>query len=327
LKILLSLFLFCSLHADQFAFELYNDYFAKTDMHFTNGMALSWLDSDGIKEDGNATPLYSHLMLQTISALPFVDIKEYKNYIAGASLSQLIFTPKDTTKRTIQLDDMPYAGYLALSLFEFEWDEKSFKEYRLDLGVVGAQSGAGELQQQFHRTIRENIPQGWDTQIGTHYIVNAMWRYGEKSWSGSSGGYEMDWFNQGGVQVGNFVDDAYIGTMFRFGKNYTKNFNVHYPYLREEAALLHVSKPHKGFGWSVTTGLSAEALAYFYLFDAAQSRGYNTRLNPIDASAYLGADLYMGKHKVTLMYQAQSSYLQSQKEIDLFGGLQYSYQF
>ena len=37
-----------------------------------------------------------------------------------------------------------------------------------------------------------------------------------------------------------------------------------------------------------------------------------TKLNPIDASAHLGTDFYIENHKLTLIYQAQSSYLQSQ---------------
>ena len=317
-----------TLHADQFAFQLYNDYFARTDKHFTNGVALSWIDSDGFVDDANATPLYSHIMFQVVNAIPCTNSDKYKHYTAGASISQIMLTPKDTTKKTVQYDDMPYAGYLALSLFEFEWDEKSFKEYRLDLGVIGSESGAANLQQGFHRFLKEAVPQGWDTQLGTHYVVNALYRYGEKSWTkSSSDGNNMDWFNHAGVQVGNFITDAFAGTMFRFGHNYTENFNVHYPYLREEASFLHVDKPHKGFGWSVSTGLNLEALAYLYPFDAANKLGYQDTLNPVDASVYLGTDLSYGAHKLTLMYQAQSSYLIKQKEVDIFGGLLYSYQF
>ncbi len=158
-----------TLHADQFAFEFYNDYFAHTDKHFTNGFAFSWMDSDGVVADANATPLYSHLMLKIVDAIPFVDVDQYKNYTAGVSISQIMLTPQDTTKKTVQYNDMPYTGYTALSLFEFEWDQKSFKEYRLDLGVIGSESGAGELQHGFHRLLNEAAPQGWDTQLSTHY--------------------------------------------------------------------------------------------------------------------------------------------------------------
>ena len=324
----LGLFFTLTLHADQFAFQIYNDYFAHTDKHFTNGVVISWMDSDGLIEDANSTPLYSHFMFKVVNSIPFVNPDQYKYYTAGVSISQIMLTPQDTTKKTVQYNDMPYAGYMALSLFEFQWDEKSFKEYRVDLGVIGPESGAGNLQRGFHKFLNEAQPQGWNTQLTTHYVVNALYRYGEKSWVKQSvDGHNMDWFNQAGVQVGNYVCDAYAGTMFRYGHNYTENFNVHYPYLREEASFLHVDKPHEGFGWSVATGLNVEAVAYLYPFTAATKLGYQTKLNPINASAYLGTDLCYGAHKLTLMYQAQSSYLMAQKEVDIFGGLLYSYQF
>ncbi len=324
----LGFFLSLTLHADQFAFEFYNDYFARTDKHFTNGVCMSWMDSDGVNNELNTTSLYTHIMFNVINAIPYLDRQEYKNFTAGVSLSQIMLTPKDTTKKTVQYNDMPYAGYLALSLFEFKWDQKSFKEYRLDLGVIGKESGAGDLQYGFHKLLNEQRPQGWDTQLGTHYVANALYRYGEKSWTKQSAdGDDMDWFNHAGVQIGNYVSDLFAGTMFRFGKNYTQNFNVHYPYLREEASFLHVDKPHKGFGWSLAAGLNVEALAYLYPFDAANKLGYQDTINPVNASAYLGTDLCYGAHKLTLMYQAQSSYLMKQKEVDIFGGLLYSYQF
>lgn len=322
--------LLCSvtLHADQSSFLFYNDYFAGTDKHFTNGFALSWLDSDKNKADFNSTSGFSTFMLSIVDTIPYVDGNEYKNYVAGASLSQMMLTPKNTKVSTPQYDDIPYAGYLALSMYLFQWDSKSFKEYRVDIGVVGKESGAADLQKSFHKLIHDQVPQGWDTQLGTHYVVNPLFRYGEKSWKKDGvSGMSMDWFNHFGFQAGNFTTDAFAGTMFRFGKNYYKNFNVHYPYLREEASLLHVDKTHKGFGWSVTTGVNTELLLYSYIIDTAKNRGYHIDKNLVNASLYLGGDIYYDTHKLTFFYQAQSSYIISQKTFDIYGGLIYTYQF
>ena len=322
--------LLCSvtLYADQFSIQFYNDYFAGADKHFTNGFALSWLDSDKNKADSNSSSGYSTLLLHIVDTIPSVNIDNYKNYTAGASLSQIMFTPKDTTLSTPQYDDIPYAGYLGLSMFLFEWDRDSFKEYRVDLGVVGKESGAGDLQKSFHRLIRNKIPQGWDTQIKTHYVVNALYRFGEKSWQKvNSDGITMDWFNHGGFQAGNNITDLFAGSMFRFGKNYTNNFNVHYPYLKEEASLLRLDGRHKGFGWSLTTGVNVEALAYSYILDDAKSEGYNIDKNYVNGSLYLGGDFYYYAHKLTYFYQVQSSYITSQKTVDIYGGLTYTYQF
>lgn len=324
------LLLFCSLslRADQFLFQFYNDYFDGKDQHFTNGLALGWVDNDKNGEGNRSISSYSDFMLKAVDKIPFVDVSDDNYYTAGASISQIMITPKKTGRTTVQYDDLPYAGYLALSMFVFEWDMCCFKEYRLDFGVVGRESGAEYFQESFHKMIHEHFPEGWDTQLKTHYTANALFRYGQKSWQKENGnGLEMDWFNQGGVQLGNFTTDAFAGTMFRFGKKYPHSFNVHYPYLREEAALLHICEKHKGFGWSVSTGLNAELLAYSYILDGAKSEGYHTDKNILNGSLYLGGDLYYNTHKFTFFYQAQSSYIVSQKGIDVFGGVIYAYQF
>ncbi|WP_345993725.1 lipid A deacylase LpxR family protein [Sulfurimonas sp. HSL-1716] len=325
---LLALFCSMSLYGDQFSFQLYNDYFAGTDKHFTNGFALSWLDSERSKDDANISGGYSDMMLGLINKIPFTDTAEYKSYTAGASISQIMITPKDTTLTTPQYDDIPYAGYMALSLFLFKWDENSVKEYRVDMGVVGKESGAGNLQKSFHRLIKNKIPQGWDTQLRTRYIVNTLFRYGKKNWQKhTAGGLDMDIFSHCGFQAGNFVTDAFAGSMFRFGKNYTQNFNVHYPYLKEEASLLHLNKKQKGFGWALSAGINIEALAYSYILDGAKSEGYYTDKNYVNGSLYLGGDLYYDAHKLTYFYQMQSSYITSQKTPDIYGGLMYTYRF
>lgn len=325
MRLLRLLPLFCSvtLFADQFSFQFYNDYFAGTDKHFTNGMSISWLDSDSKKNSSGSTSYYSDLMSSLVDSLPSIYDAGYQNYTAGASISQIMITPKDTTKKTPQYDDIPYAGYLALSLFAFEWDSDSFIEYRGDFGVVGPESGAGHVQESFHKFIGNPVPQGWDTQLRTHYVANALFRYGDKTWSNNS----SDWFNHFGFQAGNYVSDIFIGSMFRFGDNYVENFNVHYPYLREEASLLSIDGEHKGFGWSLTMGVDGEYLAYSYVLDAAKNEGYHTDKNPFNGSAYVGADFYYNAHKFTFFYQAQTSYIKIQNTVDIFGGITYTYQF
>ena len=321
--LLLSCVSVIGVQADQVAFEFNNDYFARTDKHYTNGGALSWID----EQENNSSSLYRDTMKKIADQLPFIDPNRYANNAAGISLSQFMYTPTDTTKKTPQYDDMPYAGYLALSFFELQWDQKSVREFRVDFGVLGDIAGSGLVQDSFHTLIREAVPQGWNTQIPTHYTFNALYRYGEISWQKrADNGLEMDWFNQGGVQVGSYEDDAFASSVFRFGKNYPHDFNVHYPYMKEEASLLHVSS-YKDFGWSISLGMNAEALAYLYPFSKAKSMGYNSTTNPVDATAYLGTDFYFKRQKLTFFYQAQSSYIMAQKEVDIFGGFIYSYQF
>ncbi len=319
----------CFLAADEVSFSLYNDWFAGSDKHFTNGVSIAWLN-DASGEEGNSTNVnsYSDFVYSTIKNIPFILSDDTKVHNAGISISQFILTPTNTELSTPQYDDIPYAGYLNIAFFLFESDSKSFKEMRVEVGVVGENSGAKFVQDTFHSVIGNTEPQGWNTQLDTRYIINGLLRYGEISWQKSNAsGLKMDWFNHFGTQFGNLKIDGFAGTMFRVGENYTSNFNVHYPYLREDASLIQLEKKHTDFGWDISAGIDSELLAYWYISSEARKEGYNLSDNLLNLSAYLGTDLYYNLHKVTFFYRAQSASTNDSNNVTLFGGITYSYQF
>ena len=327
-KIFLIFLMTLSLQADQFALRFYNDTFARTDQHFTNGLSLSWLDNTfEHKNDSNLTP-YSTLMYDLADTVSFGSMDVSQKHTAGIGLSQIPITPTDLTQSVPQYDDIPYAGYLALSFYLFEWDNTSFKEYRLETGVVGEESGAGWLQKKMHKIVGDTKPEGWDTQLGTDWMLNILYRQGYKSWTyHNSSGLSMDWFNHFGIQVGNYTTDAFAGTVFRLGQNYIENFNISYPYLKEEASSLRSYGKHHGFGWSLSAGINGELLAYSYLFEQSKKEGYELDDNTFNVSPYAGGSLYYDDYKITFFYQALSFSLNGEREIDTFGGFKLDLQF
>src|SRR5690606_38186904 len=118
--------------------------------------------------------------------IPLNTLDRLKNHNAGMSITQIMVTPNETSVSTPQYDDIPYAGYLMLAFYMFEWDEKSFTEYRMEVGVVGEEAGAGFAQKTVHKFIGADEPKGWDTQLGTQYTINTLFRYGEISWKQDS---------------------------------------------------------------------------------------------------------------------------------------------
>jgi len=327
---LFSLLFVSVLNADQFSFQIYNDFFgfAGTDYHFTSGFAVSWIDNVFENENTTTVSSYTKLVVNTIDVIDFRNFEKPKHYNTGLSLSQIIVTPIEKSLSIPQYDDIPYAGYLALSLFLFEWDEKSFNEFRIEFGVVGRESGAKFVQNTFHNVFNGGKSEGWDTQLGTEYIANLLLRHGEISWKlHKKNSLSMDWFNHYGVQLGNFTTDIFAGSMFRIGDNYLENFNIHYPYLREEASLLQLKKKHNGFGWSFSAGISGELLAYSYILDEGKREGYETNKRAFNATVYMGIDLLYNVHKLTFFYQSQSPYTYKQDKLNKFGGFMYSYQF
>ncbi|WP_324172724.1 lipid A deacylase LpxR family protein [Sulfurimonas sp.] len=316
IKQLLFLVFVSTLNADQFSFQFNNDFFAGTDQHFTNGVTISWLD-DTFNQDDNSTDK-NPLKISEINS----------NYNFGLSISQIVITPMDTTISTPQYDDIPYAGYLALSAYLFEWNANSFNEFRIEVGVVGEEALGEQVQNGFHTLVGNEKLKGWDTQLGTQYTINALFRHGDISWkSHKNEGLSMDWFNHYGLNIGNFITDVFVGTMFRIGENYIENFNAHYPYLRKEATLLQLAKHNRGIGWALSAGLNGELLAYSHILDKAKSEGYETSKRTFKASLYIGIDIVYNIHKITYFYQAQSADTYKQNSPIIFGGFMYSYQF
>jgi len=317
-----------TLQADQFLFIFYNDTLASTDQHFTNGLSLSWLDDTFENKNDTELTSYSALMYDLADTVSFGAMDESRKHTAGIGLSQIMITPDDLTQSTPQYDDVPYAGYLALSFYFFEWDNTSFKEYRLETGVVGEASGAGLTQRTIHKVIGATTPEGWDTQLGTDWMINVLYRQGYKSWTyhGSSG-LSIDWFNHFGMQMGNFKTDAFAGTVFRLGQNYVENFNISYPYLKEEASSLRPYGKHHGFGWSLSAGINGELSGYSYILEESKKEGYALDDNTVNASPYLGASLSYDDYKVTFFYQVQSFSLNGERERDTFGGFKLDLQF
>jgi len=320
----ISFILLCTLtlHGNQFSLVYYNDTFARTDHHyFSNGLGFSWLDDTfENKNDSNLTP-YSALMFNLVDTISFGAMDESRKHTAGIGLSQIIITPTDLTQSVPQYDDVPYAGYLTLSFYLFEWDNTSFTEYRIETGVVGEESGAGWLQKTIHHIIGDTDPKGWDTQIGTEWMLNVLYRQGYKSWTHhDSSGLSMDWFNHFGIQAGNFTTNTFAGTVFRIGQNYIENFNVSYPHLREEASSLRSYGKHYDFGWSLSAGVNGDLLLYSYIFEESKKEGYALDKNTYNISPYVGASLYYDEYKITFFYHSQSHSENGKREIDSFGG-------
>ncbi len=323
-KIILALlFYLLSLQADQFYFQFYNDLFVKTDRHFTNGMSIGWIDHSSKSKQDNIT-FYAQGLYSLADRFHITATK----YNAGVSLSQYMFTPEDITQTQPQYDDFPYVGYLSIDFFLFTIKNDSFQEFRLSLGVIGKEAGAEWVQKTIHKITGSDEPQGWDTQLGTSYSANILYRYGDITWQKKlANKWHIDWFNHIGFQAGNFLVDAFAGSTFRIGYNYITNFNLHYPYLKEDASMLVIDKINKGLGVAWSVSVNASAVAYSYIIDEAQNQGYDIEENRFNPIFYSGMELSYNRHKLTFFFQSQTPFLEQDSEHERFGGFNYVYNF
>ena len=89
------------------------------------------------------------------------------------SVGQNIYTPENIRETALINTDRPYAGWLyaGFSLFNekrpstlsTKWD--SLNTLELDIGIVGPQSYAQDVQKMVHQYINVTRPNGWDHQL------------------------------------------------------------------------------------------------------------------------------------------------------------------
>jgi len=140
-----------------FAFE--NDFFVPggRDRDYTYGLSLSYSDAS-IKNS------FWHQPLNSIDN--FLGLPSGKNVRYGFEGGAYGFTPEDITAEQINTNDRPYAGlvYFATSTERINVHDKSVLRTQLSLGILGLDV-VGDIQDQTHRLINSDRPQGWDNQI------------------------------------------------------------------------------------------------------------------------------------------------------------------
>ena len=83
-----------------------------------------------------------------------------------------MITPSDTKRAIPDPTDRPYAGILSVGLTLHVEQSNSYHGLRLVTGVVGPAALAGDTQQEVHRHIGSDLPQGWDYQLDNEPILN-----------------------------------------------------------------------------------------------------------------------------------------------------------
>jgi lipid A 3-O-deacylase len=186
-----------------------------SDRHYTQGAQVSFLFPD--------RPAGSF-----VQSLPSVgyDAVVWK---AGFEGGHLIFTPEDIARRTLDPDDRPYAGWAYGGLIFQQRGTNSFglgvmETFRLQVGTVGPDSQADDIQIWWHKTFGFQRPNGWRHQLKNEigvqlgYDRRQLFNFGE-TWS-------MHVIPEGGVALGNIHTDVHLGGIVRLGYNIPNEFGL-----------------------------------------------------------------------------------------------------
>ena len=190
-----------------------NDMPINSDRYYTNGVSFSFARCT---EDRDA--LWPHVL-----RLPGLD---RPGLLAnGFDLGQVMVTPADVLRAAPDPGDRPYAGLL---FFGASWQRLAGDHYaalKLITGVVGPPSLAEQTQKTVHRTLGVGLPRGWDHQLRTEPILNAVYerRWRAQTW-GRPEGWNGDALLVGGAMLGNVLTQAYTQVQVRAGWRTPRDF-------------------------------------------------------------------------------------------------------
>lgn len=207
------------LPSKRFTFYWENDSVTGSDQDYSNGLKLTWSQPyPPVAENRKDVKdwVFRHLPLSGHSG---------PARATAFSIGQYIYTPKDTSRSDLIVEDRPYAGY---SFLEYGFITRSGNRrdvWEFEIGVVGPLSLAEATQNTFHDLIGVSRAQGWDHQLGNELgleaIYEAKWQLGPLS---SRQGFGVDFIPHLGAEAGNIATAIKAGGELRFGWFIPKDF-------------------------------------------------------------------------------------------------------
>lgn len=231
------LFMSASLSAeDRWTGNLYfeNDLFSGTDLNYTNGVRLSVISPDidsFLTKREDAYPWVNKLN----QALKFIHPSPPKkgqhlvqrNMILSAG--QLMFTPTDRNRLSVDPDDRPYAGWLYGGVgYQARVDDR-LHSVELNIGVVGPWAKGQEAQDFIHAERNIDLFLGWDNQLENELGVQLVFERKRRFQLTSEpllGLVDMDFIHHWGASVGNVGSYFNAGGELRLGYRLPNDFGI-----------------------------------------------------------------------------------------------------
>jgi len=311
-----------------------NDWFIFSDRDYTGGLRLAYTSPN--YSDWAEVPSVFGLKNYfggTIDRLSLIDDSSAVD--ASAEYAQInIYTPNDQKLSPPDPTDHPYAGWVGLG-----WDVIRQTMYRravmeANLGWVGPQSGAEDLQDSFHTSIGDSIPAGWNHQIRNEPVLQLTYR---QDWRipgltnlnpsvRENFGYDV--IAHGVATVGNGWDYAAVGGMARWGYQLPWDFGPSRPRFGEIASLPYqpggstTSDSLGGLSVYLCAGGEARAVARDITLDGNTiANSASVVQKPVVGEIYTGLVVTYGHFRGDFLVLFESDTFESQPQSGQYRGI------
>ena len=316
------------------SFSIYweNDSVTGTDQDYSNGLKLSWsrpyrLSAESRRAPGLEDWGFRHLPFVKDPAVPKA---------AVFSIGQFIYTPKDTDRTDLIVDDRPYAGYSFLGFGFISISDRIRHFWEFDIGVVGSWSLAENTQNGFHDLIRTRHAKGWDHQldneVGLEAVYEVKWQSG---FAKMSHGMGADVIPHLSFQLGNISTSAKAGAELRFGWSLPRDFGNCPIRSGCEASLAVAQQPgassadaHNRFGFHFFTAVEGRAVVRDIFLDG------NTfgKSHHVDKEIYVadlmgGIAMTYGRFRAAYSLVVRTPEFKQRRDRHAFGTINVSYSY
>ncbi|MEP6664256.1 MAG: lipid A deacylase LpxR family protein [Verrucomicrobiota bacterium] len=204
-----------------FSFIEENDLVVNSDRHYTQGIKLAYLHSDGFLPFGTSN------LNELLPAWGY----EKKVAKFGYEIGQNIYTPSDLDVKNPLLNDRPYAGWLYAGVIlqrrgVMFSKTPMLESFQLDFGVIGPTSLAEDAQEWVHRIRGFDQPRGWRNQLHDEPGIEFKYqRTARFAWS-KLHPFDVEFLPDAGFSLGNIETTARVGGELRCGVNLPDGFGV-----------------------------------------------------------------------------------------------------
>ena len=293
-----------------------NDYPNDTDRYYTSGLRLAYLSAELTDSDLWA-PLQSlnHFLNDRSATAHW-----------GISLTHQFFTPNIRTDPNPQLDDRPFAGWLALGFSFHSKTTTHLDSLEFNLGVLGPASGAQDLQNFIHDAIGDIRVQGWDNQLQNEPTFDLTYRR-QWLWDGNFGGSAFGWSGYGnaGFSFGTTRVSANAGAGFRLGYNASQSYSNE----RISPVSYDISRiANPSLAWYLFAEIRGDAIAFNSFLDGGFFRdGQSIDKEPFVGEVATGVALENAQWSFTIANVFRSDEFRGQEFSFNFTSARLSYRF
>ena len=218
------------------------------------------------------------------------------------------------------------AGYMSAPAWSSERRLESgtrvLDSIELQIGIVGPQSYAEDVQRGWHTFVNADNPEGWDNQLknepGIVLYYDRLWVGVAKSRS-TSGGWDIDLSPHAGFALGNVYTHAAAGATIRFGPDLPDHFGL--PYIRPSLPGSDYFIPSHGFSWYLFAGVEARAVARNIFLDGNTfTDSHSVDKNVLVGEAQVGFAVSLGQYRLAYTHVMRTPEFDGQ-DADMFGSL------